>query len=61
MEAHCGAVRGAGTTSVYLRDVPAGPCTVTATVGDASGSFTTPINEPGGLSCALSGGALSCR
>jgi hypothetical protein len=32
VSARCGGVNGSGTTSAYLRDIPAGACTLTATV-----------------------------
>ena len=61
VSARCGGVNGSGTTSAYLRDIPAGACTLTATVGDATASTTLNVDEPGGKTCTLAGGALSCR
>ncbi len=61
IRAKCGAVTGTGATSALLRDVPVGSCKVTATIDGAEHSATVAVSTPSGFTCALDGGALSCR
>jgi hypothetical protein len=57
IRARCGDVSGSGASSVLLKDVPVGTCTVTA---DTAPAVTVEVSEPRGFNCLLDGGRLSC-
>ncbi|MDG1480554.1 MAG: serine/threonine-protein kinase [Myxococcota bacterium] len=61
ISAQCGDVFSEGTGSVNLRNIPAGSCSVTTTVDGSSTSTTLTVARPTGFTCALDGGALTCR
>ena len=61
ISARCGDVTSAGTGSVNLRNIPAGRCAVTVTVDGSPTSTTLTVERPTGFTCALDGGALTCR
>ena len=59
--ARCGDVGGQGATSVLLREVSAGTCTVVATVDGASRTAKVAVDKPRGFDCLVEGETLSCR
>ncbi|MFT5686344.1 MAG: hypothetical protein ACI8RZ_007300, partial [Myxococcota bacterium] len=61
ISARCGDVSSNGTGSVNLRNIPAGSCSVTATVDGSKASTTLTVERPSGFTCSLDGGALTCR
>ena len=61
VEASCGGVSGRGSTSALLRDVPAGPCSVSAVISGASYTARVVATAPTGFTCTLQGGALGCQ
>lgn len=61
VRAACGGVRGNGTTSALLRDVPAGECTVEAVFDGKTHSARVSVSAPSGFTCALDGETFACR
>ena len=61
IEARCGGVSGAGTGSVNLRNLPAGTCSVSATVDGQAHSGTVSVQNAGGFVCTVRGGGLQCQ
>lgn len=61
VEARCGDRGASGTSSALVRDLPAGMCEVTATIGGQRLSASVKIDLPRGVTCAVEGGALVCR
>lgn len=57
----CGDVKGKGSSSALLRDLPAGRCSVSATVDGAELSGSIEVTKPMGVTCTPDGSALSCR
>ena len=60
VSASCGSVSGTGASSALLREVPAGACSVTATVDGAELSTSVQVDKPRGVECVAQGGTLSC-
>lgn len=61
LSATCNGAKATGTTSVLVRDLWPGPCTLTATVGGTNYKTVIDITAEQGLSCAVDGGALTCQ
>ncbi|MCK6501867.1 hypothetical protein L6R53_00440 [Myxococcota bacterium] len=61
VSARCGDRTGSGTTSLVVRDLPAGPCQVTAELDGATLAGTLRATESHAFSCTATGGALECR
>lgn len=61
VSARCGDVSGSGATSALVRDLPAGSCQVTATLGGQTLSTTVAVDAPRGFACTATAGSLSCR
>ncbi|MCK6523033.1 protein kinase [Myxococcota bacterium] len=61
VEARCGDRAASGTSSALVRDLPAGICEVSATVGGQRLSTSVKVDLPRGVTCAVEGGALVCR
>lgn len=57
----CGDVSASGTTSVPLSEVPAGPCTVEATVGGDTVRTEVRLDGATAVACAVAEGVLGCR
>ena len=58
--ARCGGVSGSGSSSALLRDVPAGQCSVSATVEGRALDTTVTVKAARGVDCAVTGEVLRC-
>ncbi|MCB9743217.1 MAG: serine/threonine protein kinase [Alphaproteobacteria bacterium] len=61
VRAVCGDRDASGGSSALVRDLQAGPCVITATVGDAKAETRFNVDRARGVDCALEGTELTCR
>ena len=61
VQASCSDKSGAGSSSVLLREVLPGSCTITAVIEGTTYASTVQVKDPGGFNCTLQGESLSCQ
>lgn len=61
IQARCGDVSGSGATSALVRDLPAGPCSVTVQAGGTTLKTRVQVDVPRGFRCAVTAGVLACQ
>ena len=59
--ATCSGTTGSGASSALVRDIPAGPCSIEATIDGQRHSGSVVVDSPRLYKCAVEAGALRCR